>query len=91
MSYKELIGGDTFKAKWISSGDTFNPITANIYNGNEVLVNSGAMVSSGNGHYYFNYTTVSTPGYYVCVMQGYINSLSYIRREWFRLVTMEVD
>ena len=87
----EVVGGDTFRFKWISSGDTFSPIHVAVYDGAETLVHSATMNSSGSGHYYYNYTSITTPGYYSGKMIGYINSLSYIRPEWFRITPMEVD
>ena len=44
--------------KWISSGDTFSPIFVDIRDGDETLVHSATMSSSGSGHYYYNYTSV---------------------------------
>ena len=89
--FKEVTAGDTIKFTFISSGDTFSPIFVDIRDGNETLVNSAPMVSSGSGLYYYNYTTPSTPGYYNGKMIAYINSLAYIRPEWFRVTPMEVD
>jgi len=90
-NYKEVISGDTIKFKFISSGDTFSPIFVDIRNGSETLVHSATMSSSGNGHYYHNYTVVNSNGFYSGKMIGYINSLAYARPEWFRIVPMEVD
>lgn len=91
MSIVKTLIGDTLKFTYISSGDTFNPIWLEVRDGEETLIGSATMSSSGNGHYYHNYTFPDTPGYYVGKMIGYVNSLSYPRAKMVRLVTEEVD
>jgi len=90
-NYKDIIGGDTVQLTLTSSGDTFNPAFVSIYDGNETLVHSATMTDSGNGHYFHDYTSVTSDGFYSAKMVGYIGSLSYIRPEWFRITPMEVD
>jgi len=87
----KIIGGDTIKFTFISSGDTFSPITSMIYTGSETLINSTPMSSSGNGHYYHNYVIPNTPGYYSQKGIGWVNSLPYIRKNCFKVIKGEVD
>jgi len=92
-NYKDVVAGDTIKFKWVSSGDTFSPIFVDIRDGSETLVHSATMASSGSGHYYYNYTTIDSgsDGFYSGKMVGYIDSLAYVRPEWYRITPMEVD
>ena len=89
--FKEVVAGSTIKLKFISSGDTFSPIYVDVRNGDETLVHSATMASSGNGHYYYSYTVPTSSGFYSARMKGYVNSLAYIKPEWFRILPMEVD
>lgn len=84
--------GDTIRVTWVSSGTVPDSITAAIYNGQEVLVESGSMVSSGNGHYYYNFTIPdSGQQFYVAETVSYVNSLPYKRRVRFKAILSEVD
>ena len=87
----EKLIGDTIKVTWVSSGDVPSPILALIYTSSETLVSSVSMTSSGNGHYYSNYTIPNTPGFYVAETLATLDSLPYKRRVAFKAVTQEVD
>lgn len=91
MSINKHLIGDTVRLTWVSSDITPSTILANVYNNAETLVGSGSMVSSGNGHYYYDYTIPNTTGYYVAETLATINSLPYKRRTKFKAVTGEVD
>ena len=88
--FKGLIG-DTIQVTWINSGTTPSPIIAAVYNGSDTLVDSGAMTSSGNGHYYRDYTLPNTVGMYVAQTIGTINSNPYKNRVRFKAVKGEAD
>lgn len=84
--------GDTIRVTWISSGTVPDTIITAVYDGSESLVSSGAMVSSGNGHYYYNYTIPdSGPQFYVAETLSYVDSLPYRRRVRFQVIEGEVD
>jgi len=89
MSLTKTNIGDTLEFTFISSGVTFSPIWGAIRDSNESLVSSWSMSSSGNGHYFANVTTAPNSygaGIYETTMTGYVNSLSYIRKERFQLI-----
>lgn len=86
----DVVGDDTIKFKFVSSGDTFNPITSYITNESGTVVGSAAMSDSGGGLYYHNFTMPNSPGFYVQTAQGYVNSLSYKRKVFLRVVTDKV-
>ena len=88
---KHILVGDTLKVTWVNSGSTASEATAVIFNGDEVAVNSVTMISSGNGHYYANYTVPTSAQWMVAETCVWVNSLSYRRRTKFRVVTQEVD
>ena len=91
MAIVRTVIGDTLEMTFVSSGVTFSPIWGAVYDGSESLVSSWTMQSSGNGHYYYNHTTATTPGFYDSRMTGYVNSAAYKRNIRFQLVEGEVD
>jgi len=91
MGIKKYLIGDTIQLTWVNSGITPSDIVASVRDGNEVLVDSGAMVSSGNGHYYFDHTVVNTLGFYVGETKATINALPYKNRLKFKAVDGSVD
>lgn len=88
---KRQLFGDTVQVTWIDSGISPSSIICAVYDGGEVLVDSGSMTSSGNGHYYFNHTIPDTPGYYVAETLATINALPYKRRVKYQVVLEQVD
>ena len=87
---KKLIG-DTIKITWVNSGVTPSTIYSAVYNGSETLVNSVAMTSSGNGHYFSLYTIVNTPGFFVAETYATVSSKPYKNRIRFKAVKGESD
>jgi len=87
---KKLIG-DTIKITWVNSGVTPSAIYSAVYNGSETLVNSVAMTSSGNGHYFSLYTIVNTPGFFVAETYATVSSKPYKNRIRFKAVKGESD
>jgi len=87
---KHLIG-DTIQITWVNSGITPSDLYCATYTGSETLVDSGTMVSSGNGHYYHDHTISSLEGYYVSETLATINGKPYKNRIKFKAVTGEVD
>jgi len=89
---KKYLVGDTIKLTWVSSGDTPDSLVAAIYDGNEILVDSGSMVSSGSGHYYYNYTIPDSGGqYFAGYMTAMVGGVQYRRAVRFRSILGEVD
>ena len=91
MSVQDFLCGDTIKIKWINSGVTPSPIIAAAYTGSETIVDSAAMVSSGDGHYYHLHTVPSTPGYYVAQTLATISGKPYKNRTKYRAVLTDVN
>ena len=87
----ETLIGDTIQIIWVDSGVTPTALVAAVYTGSETLVDSGAMVSSGNGHFFKLHTVPSTPGYYVAETLATIDGFPYKRRRKYRAVLEEVD
>ena len=87
---KKKMVGNTMKVTWVNSGVTPTAITTGIYNGSDTLVNSVAMTSSGNGHYFSLYTTTSV-GMYVAETYATVNGNPYKDRMRFKVVTGESD
>lgn len=83
--------GDTIQITWVDSGVTPSGITAAIYNGSDTLINSETMTSSGNGHYFADYTIPNTPGFYVAETIATINSKPYKNRVFFKAVEEDAD
>jgi len=91
MSIKEILPGDTFKYQWISSGTTPSSATYEVLDWNETLVGSGALTSSGDGHYFIDYTSQTSEGFYVFKSTVTISAKPYIRALRFRVIELETD
>lgn len=91
MSIKQFIVGDTFEVSWVNSGITPSAIVAAVYTGSETLVDSAAMVSSGNGHFYHLHTVPNTPGFYVTQTLATISGKPFKRREKYEAIIKDVD
>jgi hypothetical protein len=91
MSTQDFLCGDTIKVRWVNSGITPSAIIGAVYTGSETLVDSAAMVSSGDGHYYHLHTVPNTPGYYVAQTLATISGKPYKNRSQFRAVLMDVN
>lgn len=91
MSTQDFLCGDTIKVRWINSGVTPTAIIGAVYTGSETLVDSAAMVSSGDGHYYHLHTIPNTPGYYVAQTLATISGRPYKNRTPYRAVLMDVN
>ncbi len=88
---KEILPGDTIKYKWISSESVVSSATYEVFDWNETLVGSGALVDSGSGHWYLDYTVPTSEGFYVFKSTITINSKPYIRARRFRVIELETD
>ena len=88
---KDWLCGDTISVRWVNSGAAPSPIIAAVYTGSETLVDSAAMVSSGNGHYYHLHTVPNTPGYYVVETLATLSGKPYKNRERYRAVLLDVN
>lgn len=91
MSTQDFLCGDTIKVRWINSGVTPTALIAAAYTGSETIVDSAAMVSSGDGHYYHLHTIPNTPGYYVAQTLATISGKPYKNRTPYRAVLMDVN
>ena len=90
MPAKEILIGDTLQVTWVSSATVPSEATAVIYNGSDTAVSSITMTSSGNGHYYADYTVPSSAQYMVAETTVYVNSLPYKKRTPFRITKGDV-
>lgn len=86
---KKYLIGDTVKVTWVHSGAVPSQINAAIFEGEYTVVESSTMTSSGNGHYYHNYTIPDTLGYYFAEVISWVNSNPYKRRVRFSTVREE--
>ncbi len=91
---REFIVGDTFQITWIDSSfpvSSLDSLTANVLTGSETIIDTGAMVDSGDGrHFFFNHTAQAA-GYYLAETVAIIAGVPIIRRERFQSITLEVD
>lgn len=87
---RELIG-NTRKVSWVNSGVTVGSLTLTVYANSEVLVDSSAMVDSGNGHWYGLHTIPNTPGFYVVQTLGIISNKPYKNRFKYQAVLEDVN
>jgi len=91
MSTQDFLCGDTIKVRWINSGVTPTTIVGAVYTGSETIVDSAAMASSGDGHYYHLHTVPNTPGYYVAQTLATISGKPYKNRTAYRAVIRDVN
>jgi len=90
VSIKQHLIGDTIQVTMINSGVSPSAVQANVYDETETLVGSGAMVSSGNGHYYYDFTIPDTASFYVAETLATINGKPYKNRKRFQAIKSEV-
>jgi len=88
---KRFVIGDTIKITWINSGVTPDSLIFSVYDGQESLVGSGTMTSSGNGHYFGFSTLPSSEGFYTAETRAEISSFPFIRRKKIRAIVEDVD
>lgn len=92
MNIENELVGDTLKATWVNSTNSPSSLNCSVYDGNEILVDSAAMVDSGDGfHFYHNHTIPNTPGWYVVQTLATIGGKPYKRRFKYRAILDEVD
>ena len=88
----ELIAGGTRRFSWVNSGVTPSAILFNVYDGSETMVHSSAAaVSSGNGHYYYDYTVPGSGGLYAYQWTATISAVPWINKGFFKTKLFEVD
>jgi len=63
---------------------------AGVYNESDTLIDSGTMSSSGDGHYFRNFTIPNSAGFYVAETISTISGLPYKNRKRFQAVKGEV-
>ena len=91
MDLKRFVIGDTIRITWINSGVIPSSINTLVYNGSESLIDSGAMVDSGNGHYFYDHTIPNSSGFYVVETNAIIASKPYRRRAKYQAALIQVD
>jgi len=91
MSIKEYLVGNTIQATWVNSGVTPTAIHVAIYDGDETLVDSATMSSSGNGHYYYDHTIPNTPGFYAMYYEATINGNPFRNQDKYKALLEQVD
>jgi len=88
----EFLIGDTAKLTWVNSGVTPDAAPPwSLYDGGETVVDTGTLISSGNGHYYGYCTLPDTPGFYVAESIATISGFPFKRRVRLRAILDEVD
>lgn len=91
-SIKQVLVGNTVKITWVSSATVASQATARLLDGSDTMVESVAMTSSGNGHYYANIIIPSSGDrHYVAETTIWVNSFSYKKRSKIRAILEEVD
>ena len=88
---QDYLCGNTVKIRWVNSGVTPSSLISAVYTGSETIVDSGAMVSSGAGHYYYLHTVPSVPGYYVAETVAVISGKPYKNRNRYRAMLLDVN
>lgn len=86
--------GDTMQITWVDSGvTTADSADYSIYSGSETIVNTGTLASSGNGHYYANFTIPSSYdyGFYVSETLVTVGGFPYKRRMNFKVMPLDGD
>lgn len=91
MSIPRFLPGTTIEIQHVSSGNTFDSSSYNVFNDVGSSIASGALTSSGNGFYYAAVLTNSLPGYYVAESIAVVNGLPYKKRKRFEVGLLEVD
>lgn len=87
MHHRYLVG-DTIRISWINSGVIPDSIFTAITNESSMLVSSGPMISSGDGHYYYPFFIPdSGPQFFSALTTSVINSYTY--RRCIRFQTLE--
>lgn len=87
---KKVTVRGTFMATWVSSGLTPGTLALNVYDGNETLVATPVVVSSGDGHYYAE-AIVNTAGFYSLEWYASIYGKDYRDYQRVQAVTGQVD
>ena len=88
---KTTLIGHTIRFTWVSSDVTPSDIYSVVRDGSETLVHSQTMISSGNGHYYLDYTIPDSAGYYAVEELAIINGKPYRHKFKIKATTGEVD
>ena len=88
---KEFLVGETMKVLWTNSGVTPDALNVSIIDGDETLIYSADMVSSGNGHYYAYVQVSCDPGFYAAQTNALISGMPFPRKQRFQTILLEVD
>ena len=94
MSIQKFVVGDSVKFTWVNSGTVAADLHHEVYDGDETLVESASMTSSGDGHYYSFFTIPDSDGaqgFYNVKLKGTIAGNQFVRRHVFKAITGEVD
>lgn len=87
----KFLPGTTIELQHVSSGNSLDSSSYNLFNNVESSMVSGSLSNSGNGHYYVSVTTPNTPGFYVAESIIVINGAPYKKRKRFEVGLIEVD
>lgn len=88
---KRLQTGTTRQVFWINSDTVPTNMLFNLIDGAETVITSAPMVSSGNGHYYYDMTVPDSEGYYTAQVTCTIGLKPYKNKTPFRAVLEEVN
>lgn len=88
---KKVLRGSTFEISWVASGTQPSAVTFNVLDSSESVVNTGTLVDSGNGQWYYAYTVPSSDGFYVAKTTAIFDGNPYRNAVPFRVIELEVD
>lgn len=94
IKWDPILAGSAVTVSWVSSGQTSVTSSAPLFtlrDSSEVVVDSGFMTSSGNGHFYRSVQLPSTDGYYVGETSALIGGVSYKNIRGMKLFSSLVD
>lgn len=94
MSYIDKFeAGDTIQLSWVDSSiSAIDGSSLYVFSGSETVVATGTLTSSGNGHWYWDYTIDSGhQGYYRMRSVVTVGGNPYIRSTRFKVINNEVD
>lgn len=86
----EIIGG-TIRLTWQSPGLTVSPLLSVLLSGSSTLVSSVTAQDSGGGYYYAHHSLPDSPGWFVNKWFGTIDSTTYVKAQYVKAISPEVD
>ena len=94
MSIGRYEAGDTIQFTWVDSSiSAIDGSSMSIIDGSEAVLVESTLTSSGNGHYYYDFTIPNSFAGASYVMKSCvtIGGKPYVRSEKFKVISVEVD